>query len=139
MEREGEREREGGRERERESLFFPSSTFLSFLTFFFSLPLSPNANQPTSYVYSHNTGLQAQSVMYTVASSGGDEKPVVLLDPNKLSEDGTVSRETRSSFFFSFSFPTSLPLSRSRKTMNTVKKITARSLWGAPLSATTAR
>ena len=64
--------------------------FLSFsLSLFPSFPLALSLFR--SYVYSHNTGLQAQSVMYTVASPGGDEKPVVLLDPNKLSEDGTVS------------------------------------------------
>ena len=66
------------------------SLFLSFsLSLFPSFPLALSLFR--SYVYSHNTGLQAQSVMYTVASPGGDEKPVVLLDPNKLSEDGTVS------------------------------------------------
>jgi len=41
------------------------------------------------YVYSHNTGLQAQSVMFTAPQPAGE--PTVLLDPNKLSDDGTVS------------------------------------------------
>ena len=41
------------------------------------------------YYYSHNTGLQAQSVLYTQISlqAQGEE----LLDPNKWSSDGTVA------------------------------------------------
>ena len=41
------------------------------------------------YVYSHNTGLQAQNVLYSKPTL--DAPGVVLLDPNSLSADGTVS------------------------------------------------
>lgn len=43
------------------------------------------------YVYSYNSGLQPQSVLYSVSDPASDEEPVVLLDPNKLSTDGTVA------------------------------------------------
>jgi prolyl oligopeptidase len=41
------------------------------------------------YFYSHNSGLQNQSVMYWLPAL--DAKPKVLLDPNTLSDDGTVA------------------------------------------------
>lgn len=46
------------------------------------------------YFYSRNDGLQNQSVIYTVKRIGGDAK--VLLDPNKLSKDGTVALSSAS-------------------------------------------
>jgi prolyl oligopeptidase len=41
------------------------------------------------YVFSKNDGLQNQSVLYTMRSL--EESPKVLLDPNKLSADGTMA------------------------------------------------
>lgn len=42
------------------------------------------------YFYSKNDGLQNQSVLYWLTSLQ-DEMPKLLLDPNKLSDDGTVA------------------------------------------------
>ena len=59
---------------------------------------NPRYNAPfrrgNKYFYFHNTGLQAQSVLYMQDSLEAEAE--VLLDPNALSEDGTVSLNTLS-------------------------------------------
>ena len=47
------------------------------------------AKQGGRYFYSRNDGLQNQAVLYTLPTL--DAEPTVLLDPNKLSTDGTVA------------------------------------------------
>ncbi len=51
----------------------------------YSLPSKHGAR----YVFSKNDGLQNQSVLYQQSSLTGD--PTVVIDPNKLSDDGTIA------------------------------------------------
>ncbi|MBD3880455.1 S9 family peptidase [Phormidium tenue FACHB-886] len=57
----------------------------------FGTPFRKSAqdNSIERYFYFKNDGLQNQSVLYTLPSL--DAEPRVLLDPNKLSEDGTIA------------------------------------------------
>lgn len=48
----------------------------------------------SDYYYFHNSGLQAQSVLYKQSSL--DAKGEIFLDPNSLSDDGTISIKTYS-------------------------------------------
>lgn len=54
----------------------------------YGIPVSTGEN----YVYSFNTGLQNQAVLYL--QKGLDGKPEVLLDPNTFSADGTTKLST---------------------------------------------
>jgi hypothetical protein len=50
---------------------------------------SPPAKKAGRYFYFYNDGLQNQSVLYWMADL--EDEPKVLIDPNTLSEDGTVA------------------------------------------------
>lgn len=76
---------------------------VSFLT-----TLRPNLQ---FYVYRHNSGLQAQSVLYYKESIDPKDTsaPKVLIDPNALSSDGTVSLGVRHSLSPHSHLPASNP------------------------------
>lgn len=50
---------------------------------------SPPQEKGGRYFFSYNTGLQNQNVLLTAESASGEPRP--LIDPNKLSPDGTVA------------------------------------------------
>ena len=50
---------------------------------------APSRKYGSRYVYSHNTGLQNQAVLFW--QEGLDGPPQVLIDPNTLAADGTVA------------------------------------------------
>jgi prolyl oligopeptidase len=50
---------------------------------------SPPVKRGGRYFFSHNNGLQNQDVVYWMADL--EDEPIMLLDPNTLSEDGTVA------------------------------------------------
>ena len=61
----------------------PCSTKLKVIVAFSAL-----VRRGDLWFFSHNSGLQAQNVLYVQRELDGDS--AVLLDPNKLSSDGTV-------------------------------------------------
>ena len=56
-----------------------------------SPPPQQQKTQTARYYYYHNSGLQQQFVLYSLASLAPGEPPALLLDPNTLSDDGTVA------------------------------------------------
>lgn len=58
----------------------------------FSVPFKKGAGDKVRYFYTRNDGLQNQSALYWLDSLHGE--PRLLLDPNILSDDGTVALST---------------------------------------------